>query len=65
MKPALWLLSGGLVLLACAITTESDRINAALPKLSAEELLKEGEARMASKDETHYNLLSQCSFRCL
>jgi outer membrane protein assembly factor BamD len=53
MKPAFWFLFVCLALLACAITTETDRINAALPKLSAEELLKEGEARMVSKDYAH------------
>jgi len=53
MKSACWLPFACLALLACAITTETDRINATLPKLSAEELLQEGEARMGAKDYTH------------
>ena len=38
-----------LLLSACSITTEADRINAKLPSLSAEELLKEGNGRLEVK----------------
>ena len=53
MKRTLALWMGGLALLACAITTESDRIEKALPTLSAEELLQAEEARMEKGEFVH------------